>query len=195
MNENSFDKELIDSNLLGAKTLEALYEKEKIVTNTKMIALKLDPLKGNLDYAHLKEIHYFLFSKVYNWAGNDRFEAGIKAKFGKGKTLFTPFEKIPIVSQALFEALKKENFFQEQPIDEFAKSSAIFMNGLNILHPFREGNGRVQRIFMEYLAKNAGYSLNFQNIESKEMILASIKGAEGDLKMMEHIFMKSLKNY
>ena len=98
------------------------------------------------------------------------------------------------VSKALFDALKEEEFFQGQAKIEFAKSSAIFMNGLNILHPFREGNGRVQRIFMEYLAKNAGYVLSFHDIESKDMVLASVKGANGDLRLMESIFFKSLKN-
>ncbi len=133
-----------------------------------------------------------MFCDVYNWAGKDRFEANIKAKFGKGKTRFTPFEKIPHVSKALFDALQEENYFKDQSKKEFAKSSAIFMNGLNILHPFREGNGRVQRIFMEYLAKNAGYILSFHQIDSKEMILASISGANGDLILMEDIFSRAL---
>ncbi len=154
MLEDSFDKELLNSNLLGAKTINELYKKEKIITNAKMIALKNQPIDGALNYIHLKNIHKFLFSDIYNWAGKDRFDADIKAEFGKGKTRFTPYEKIPYVSKALFDALNDENFFKNQSKKEFAKSAAIFMNGLNILHPFREGNGRVQRIFMEYLAKN-----------------------------------------
>ncbi len=193
MNGHSFDEELINSNLLGAKTIDELYKKEKIVTNAKMIALKNHPIEGTLDYEHLKVIHNFLFVDVYSWAGKDRFEADIKAQFGKGKTRFTAFAKIPNVSKTLFDALAEESYFKKQSKKEFAKSSAIFMNGLNILHPFREGNGRVQRIFMEYLAKNAGYVLSFYEINSKEMVLASIKGATGDLRLMEDIFFKALK--
>jgi len=67
------------------------------------------------------------------------------------------------------------------------------MNGLNILHPFREGNGRVQRSFMQTLAKNANYELNFYDITQEEMIEASIEGAQGDLKKMITIFHKSIK--
>ncbi len=193
MDRSSFDDELINSNLLGARTIDKLYEKEKIVTNAKMIALKNHPIEGALDYVHLKDIHYFLFSDVYSWAGKDRFEADIRARFGKGKTFFTPFEKIPDVSKTLFDALKEEAHFKQQSKKEFSKSSAIFMNGLNILHPFREGNGRVQRIFMEYLAKNTGYVLSFHDIDSKEMVLASVQGATGDLRLMEDIFLKALK--
>ena len=56
MPENSFDKELIASNLLGANTLQELHQKEKILSNTKMIILSSTPVKGSLDYEHLKDI-------------------------------------------------------------------------------------------------------------------------------------------
>jgi len=193
MPESSFDKELIASNLLGANTLQELHEKEKILTNAKMIILSSHPIKGNLDYEHLKAIHHFLFSDVYDWAGQDRYDANIVAEFGKGKTLFTAYDKLSQVSKVLFNALKDEAFFKDQDLESFGKSAAIFMNGLNILHPFREGNGRVQRIFMQYLAENAGYVLNFKNITEDEMISASIKGASGNLILINEIFLKALK--
>ncbi len=66
------------------------------------------------------------------------------------------------------------------------------MNGLNILHPFREGNGRAQRIYMKYLAKNAGYELNFEHISSEEMVYASIEGAQGNVSPLKEIFTKSI---
>jgi len=190
--DTEFDKELISSNLLGAKTLLELQEKEKIVTHAKMVVLLENPIEGRLDYGHLKAIHYFLFSEVYTWAGKDRYEANITALFGKGTTHFTAYKRIPNVSRLLFGALKNEEYFKGQSRREFAKSSAIFMNGLNILHPFREGNGRVQRLFMEYLANHSGFELDFSEISSEEMILASVKGARGELRQMEDIFMKSL---
>jgi cell filamentation protein len=193
MIDSSFDKELIVSNLLGANTLQELHEKEKILTNAKMIILSSHPIEGNLDYAHLKAIHHFLFSDVYDWAGKDRHDVNIVAEFGKGKTLFTAYDKLPQVSKILFNALNDEAYFIGQDIECFGKSAAVFMNGLNILHPFREGNGRVQRIFMQYLAKNAGYSLNFKNITEDEMIYASIEGARGNLPLMNEIFLKALK--
>ena len=193
MLENEFDKELLSSSLLGVRTLKELYEKEKNITNVKMIMLNIEPIEGELDYRHLKEIHYFLFKEVYSWAGKDRYEANIGAKFGKGKTLFTPYEKLPMVSTLLFNALKDETYFKYQDKETFTKSASSFMNGLNILHPFREGNGRVQRIFMQYLATNAGYSLNFRNITYEEMRMASIKGANGNLVLMQRVFSKALE--
>jgi len=96
MAQTSFDKELLDTNLLGASTLEELYGKEKTVTNSRMIMLKSYPIAGEFDYTHLKAIHYFLFGEVYSWAGKDRYEVNITAVFGKGNTYFT--------SQGLFKS-------------------------------------------------------------------------------------------
>ncbi len=192
MPENSFDKELIASNLLGATNLQELHQKEKILTNTKMLMLKENPIKGDFDYLHLKKIHHFLFLEVYIWAGKDRYDVNITARFGKESTLFTPYAQLPAVSKTLFNALKDEAYFKGQDRDEFTESASVFMNGLNILHPFREGNGRVQRIYMEYLAKNAGFTLNFQDITSEEMVLASIRGAKGDTSLLRTIFSRSI---
>ena len=112
---------------------------------------------------------------------------------GKGTTLFTAYDKLPTVSKALFDALAEENYFKGQTKEAFAKSAAIFMNGLNIMHPFREGNGRVQRLFMEYLAKEAGYELSFRSVTEQEMLKASINGAKGNIYYMQQLFRKVLK--
>ena len=192
MSLTDFDKELLATNLLGATTLKELHQKEKIVTNAKMIALQNEPVVGQLDYVHLKNIHAFLFADVYSWAGKDRYEVGVRATFGKGTTFFTAYDKLPVVSTLLFDALKEEEYFRGLSKEIFVKSAASFMNGLNILHPFREGNGRVQRLFMEYVAKEAGYVLSFKEVTEQEMLKASILGAKGNLFYMEALFKKVL---
>jgi len=191
---DDFDKELLSSVKLNIKTLDELFKKEVYITNAKMIELLQNPIFGKFDYVHLKKIHKFLFDDIYTWAGLDRYEANIEAKFGKGNTLFTPYKLLPTVSKELFNALKNENYFMQQSKYNIMISLATFMNGLNILHPFREGNGRVQRVFIELLAKNAGYNLDFKDISQKDMDLASSKGASGDLDLMINIFKRSIKN-
>jgi cell filamentation protein len=71
---------------------------------------------------------------------------------------------------------------------------ASFMNGLNILHPFREGNGRTQRIFMEKLAKNAGFDLDFSKVSKEIMIQASIQGSKGNTKGFEIIIRDNIQS-
>jgi len=49
----------------------------------------------------------------------------------------------------------------------------------NNLHPFREGNGRTQRVFLSQLALNAGYEMDFSSIDTDKLMLATIHAANG----------------
>lgn len=50
------------------------------------------------------------------------------------------------------------------------------MGEINAIHPFREGNGRAQRIFISQLAKEAGFELTFSKSTQEEMINPPIFG-------------------
>jgi len=184
---NNFDKELLASNLIGAKTIKELSIKERILTTDKIIQIKKNPILGNFDYAHLKEINRLLFEDIYIWAGHDRYDIGYRGVFRKGDTEFTHGKHLPEVANNLFDALKNENYFKHLTKEEFIKSAASFLNGLNILHPFREGNGRTQRLFMELLSQNAGYPIDLSTASKTTTIQACILGAKGKLAGFEKI--------
>lgn len=75
------------------------------------------------------------------------------------------------------------------PRREFAERAADAMAELNAVHPFREGNGRTQRVFMEQLAQAAGHDLDFTIVSKERMVQASIAANEqGDLSMMRRMF-------
>lgn len=59
---------------------------------------------------------------------------------------------------------------------------------LNMIHPFREGNGRVQRILFEHLALSAGYELDWADIDPQEWIDANIDGVAVDYRAMAGLF-------
>jgi len=80
-----------------------------------------------------------------------------------------------------------EDHFRNLPKEDFVKSAASFMNGLNMLHPFREGNGRTQRIFIEQLADHAGYNLDLSKVSKNIMIQASILAEKGKTTGLEKI--------
>ena len=61
---------------------------------------------------------------------------------------------------------------------------AYYLSEINALHPFREGNGRTQRLFFEILAERAGFEADFSEVSAEEMIEAS---AEPFLKEYEKI--------
>lgn len=191
---NDFDKELLSSNLVGAKNTDDLFNIERDITEMKHQLLRKTPIKGNFDYKHLKAIHKELFKDIYVWAGMDRYSIGYRDVFCKGSSEFTHGNILPEVAEGLFKALEKENYFKGLDREASIKSLASFLNGLNILHPFREGNGRAQRLFIEELAKNAGYSLNLSSVSQYTMIQASIQGVKNkNIKGFEMILDEHLR--
>lgn len=78
-------------------------------------------------------------------------------------------------AKKLFAQLKRENYLKGLSFEQMVKRLAFYLGEINILHPFREGNGRTQRSFIMQLAKQAGYHLDFSHLTPDEMIEASIK--------------------
>jgi len=102
---SDFEKMLLSTNLVKAKNLEDLYFKEKQITFIKIQELKHNPIKGNFDYKHLKDIHKYIFEDVYTWAGQDRFDIGLKGQFLKGNQHFVSGNEIPKYSSIIFKCI------------------------------------------------------------------------------------------
>lgn len=189
---NDFEKFLLDTNLVNAKSLDELYEKERDLSIVKYAILKQNPIRGKFDFNHLKMIHKELFCDIYSWAGKDRSFTNPNQTFYKGQTPFVPSDKIEYFQKIIFDDLKKKDFLtkietRREFIEEF---SDLFAN-LNALHPFREGNGRVQRLFMEQVAKNAGYKIDLGLINRNEYIKASIYSSYPKLN---NLFLRNMFN-
>ncbi len=181
---SAFDRDLID-NLLGIIDPEQLHTVETKITARKILYFKLSPLQDTLNYNYLKAIHRHLFCDLYPWAGKDRYEMGIAEIFRKGETRFTPTSRVPNVAHDLFDALERENYFQGLDREALTHHLAVFLNGLNLLHPFREGNGRVIRLFGEQLALRAGHPLDLSTHSPSINTQAYILGAQGKLTGIE----------
>lgn len=70
---------------------------------------------------------------------------------------------------------------------------AYYLGEINAIHPFREGNGRVQRKFIEQLAHSAGYRIDFSTISKEEMIIASARSFVKDFRPMEVLIDKCVQ--
>jgi cell filamentation protein len=187
-----FDKQLLEANKIGAKTLDELAELEKDYVSQRISYLIANPLPDKLDYNYLKKIHYELFKDVYTFAGQDRYDMNISAVFGKGKSIFTTKDNIPKVSKLLFDELEQLNYYNGFTKEQFLSEAPLFFNELNRLHPFREGNGRTQRLFMNELAIRAGFHLNLNRALKAEMNSACIIGERGNLNKLREMFEKYL---
>lgn len=157
-------------NKLGLRDFDALWSAERAITGVTAAELEEHPVEGSFDLAHLRAIHKALFDDVYEWAGIIR----KKGFISKGNSLFCAAEFIVPYSDDLFEKLKAENYLRGLERDDFIKRMAFYIAEINALHPFREGNGRTQRIFANQLARQAGWNLNFRSVDPERLCDAYI---------------------
>ena len=92
---------------------------------------------------------------------------------------------------SLLNKLEKQNYLKNENKDELAKSLAFYLAELNVLHPFREGNGRTIREFIRQLAYKNGYIFDLKNVSSKQFLEASKKSVV-DTTDLEKIINQSL---
>ena len=71
------------------------------------------------------------------------------------------------------EVIVRENFFKKTTIAQFAERVGPIIGDINYCHPFREGNGRTQLLYLQQLAKIAGHRLDLRHIDREAWIEAS----------------------
>lgn len=175
-------------NKLGIKDDKKLKEFEAAVTLAKASELETEPISDSFDVEHYKAIHKFLFEDIYDWAGEYR-----AINMSKKGTNFADAEKIPELMAACFKRLKDNDFFRNNSFDGFVKNIVDFYQVTNMIHPFREGNGRTQRIFITQLIRYNGYDIDFSDVNSDELMIATIQAANGVKDNLESIFSKNIK--
>lgn len=131
---------------------------------------------GALDFAHYLALHRHFFQDVYDWAGEIR-----TIRTGKGQNWFCYPEHIENEAERLFGELAARNYLIGTPDKPaFADGAAWFLSELNAIHPFREGNGRIQLVFLTMLARNAGLSLKERKLKPKPFLAAMIQSFAGN---------------
>jgi cell filamentation protein len=99
-------------------------------------------------------LHQHLFQDVYGWAGRYR-----TIRLIKGGSVFCYPENIPAEMSRLFNELEAQDGFREPDAGAFITKTARFLSEINAIHPFREGNGRTQNVFLAWLGDYAGHPL------------------------------------
>lgn len=175
-------------NKFGIKNDKQLSFVESQITFAKGSELENNPIKGNFDFEHYKSIHKYLFDEIYDWAGQIR-----KVNISKKGTKFAKADEIEQLADACFSRLKSKNYFKAQKFDEFIENITDFYCVTNMLHPFREGNGRTQRIFISQLIRNAGYDIDFLDINTDDLMTATIQASNGVDVYLKEIFANAVK--
>ena len=92
---------------------------------------------------------------------------------------------IPILS-----AFAAEKYLVNLEPAVFANQLAHYLSEVNAIHPFREGNGRVQRLFVSQLAEHAGYSLDYSALDQAELYPVMQASFLGDERPLAELILK-----
>jgi len=179
----TYDNSSVLKNKANHRTQEALDKFERLSNINRMVE---DPPQGNFDYAHLKALHYHLFQDVYDWAGKER-----NVSISKGQTPFANPRFIENCATELLHKLVKEDCLKGLSPEEFVERAAHYVLELNLVHPFREGNGRVIRYFLTLLAQNAGYDVDIPALKAG-WLAACVEGVTGSEKPMMDVIAGAL---
>jgi cell filamentation protein len=74
----------------------------------------------------------------------------------------------------VFKQLTREAYLVGLPRERFVARLAHYYCELNVIHPFRDGNGRAQRLMFEVTSINAGYALRWEPIVRAEWVDANV---------------------
>ena len=174
-------------NKLDIQDEEQLAATEAAIVLGKAGLLDQQPIVGTFDFAHYKDIHYFLFCDLYDWAGWVR-----TINISKKGTIFVPAAEIQACADACFTRLAAfvaEGLSRQEFIEEIAD----FYSTVNLLHPFREGNGRTQRLFFTQWIRHLGYDLDLSNIDPDEFMIATIYAAQGVMDPLIKFFDETIQ--
>lgn len=163
-------------NKLNIRNREELKAAEEEFVAVKQMLLLQQPLRGHFTKNHLMRIHRFLFGEVYPFAGRFRRE-----QISKGNTMFCPPTLIGREMDRVSFMIRESGFLRERDREKQIRNLSRVMSALNLIHPFREGNGRSIREFVRCMALGYGISLNWGNVERDTLLHAAVASLEDEL--------------
>lgn len=129
-------------------------------------------------FESLKQIHKYLFEEIYEFAGNLR-----KVNIAKGNFRFTP---IVYLEESIKNIEKMPQSTYEEIIEKYVE--------MNIAHPFREGNGRSTRIWLDLiLKKELNLVVDWSKVDKTDYLLAMERSPIKDTEIKE-LLRQSLTN-
>lgn len=162
-------------NKLNIDNSSELANIEEKITKKKALELFDNKILETLEagtFETLKSIHKFLFDEIYDFAGKTRDE-----NIAKGNFRFTPV-------MYLDHALENIDKMPQNTLDEIIEKYVE----MNIVHPFREGNGRSTRIWLDLiLKKELKYVVDWNKIDKEDYLLAMERSPIRDIEIKELI--------
>lgn len=148
------------SNKLGITDSAALAREEEKISKRKAYKMFETDFFEQLEvgtFRSLSEIHKFLFEDIYEFAGKMR-----DVNLAKGSFRFAPLLYLEAALSQI-DTMPQSNF--EEIIEKYVE--------MNIAHPFREGNGRSMRIWLDHILKNQLRKVvDWSRVDKEDYLLA-----------------------
>lgn len=158
-------------NKLGIDDSAELAREEERISKKKAVWLfesgTLDTLPVGT-FAALQEIHKYLFEDIYDFAGKIR-----TVNLAKGNFRFAPLMYLEV---ALANIDKMPQYTYDEIIEKYVE--------MNIAHPFREGNGRSTRIWLDLMLKQGiGKVVDWSKVDKEDYLLAMERSPIKDVEI------------
>lgn len=158
-------------NKLGLTSSAELAREEERISKKKAAMLFENHILDNLKsgkFSTLQTIHKYLFDEIYDFAGKLR-----TVNIAKGNFRFAPLMYIE-------SALKNIDEMPQSNFDEIIEKYVE----MNIAHPFREGNGRSARIWLDHMLKTEiGKVINWSKVDKEDYLLAMERSPIRDIEI------------
>ena len=116
----------------------------------------------------LAKIHKYLFDEIYDFAGEVR-----KVNISKGNFRFAPLMYLDTALQSI-DKMPQSTF--DEIVEKYVE--------MNVAHPFREGNGRSTRIWLDLmLKKEIGYVVDWSKVDKEDYLLAMERSPIKDIEI------------
>lgn len=162
-------------NLLDEHDPVALETAERQLTAIRAAELAIGQAEvpQTFDLGHLKAVHHHLFQDVYEWAGQLRVTDLVRPSTDPNAPghQFIPPENIEQMAQTLFPLADPAQLAELPATAQIDRLAQVYA-GVNVLHPFVEGNGRTQRIFLNDLAGAAGLRVDWSKMPHQNQVMA-----------------------
>ncbi len=130
------------------------------------------PIERTYDAAHLTAIHHALFQDLYDWAGHYRsVNLSKRDLIAQQAKNFIHHDDIPAVLDTVLTAVRTHPWHTLDP-GRFAADLATASTYLNYAHPFREGNGRAQKLLLAHIAEQTPYTLDYDRVSNVQWVRA-----------------------
>lgn len=158
-------------NKLNIDDSATLAREEERISKKKAIELFNNKFLDNLPvgkFSTLQIIHKYLFEDIYDFVGVIR-----TVNLAKGNFRFAPVMYLEIALENI-DKMPQENF--EEIIEKYVE--------MNIAHPFREGNGRSTRIWLDHILKNKiGMVVDWSKVDKEDYLLAMERSPIKDVEI------------